>query len=186
MTKRGYFMSEKSQLILMSKYNQLMNQRMVSACSQLSGEDLLKDKGAFFKSILQSLNHILVGDILWLKRFSFHSTYYSSLKSMEIFEQPKRLDAVLFGKLSDFKQSRANLDKVIIDWCAELREDDLDKALTYKNFKGEEQCKRLGDLILHLFLHQIHHRGQITTLLSQEGIDFGETDLPEMIPEIVR
>ena len=51
------------------------------------------------------------------------------------------------------------------------------------NFKKEEHCKNFGCLILHVFLHQIHHRGQVTTLLSQENIDFGETDLPEIVPD---
>ena len=74
------------------------------------------------------------------------------------------------------------LDKVLIDWCNELNENDLDESLKYANFKDEMQNKRFGDLILHVFLHQIHHRGQVTTLLSQESIDFGETDLPEMVP----
>jgi len=46
---------------------------------------------------------------------------------------------------------------------------------------GIPHNKRFGDLILHLFLQQIHHRNQITTLLSQEYIDFGDTDLPEIV-----
>lgn len=76
------------------------------------------------------------------------------------------------------------MDNIIIKWCKELREHDIDDTLKYTNFKGEVHNKRLGDLILHVFLHQVHHRGQVTTLLSQENIDFGDTDLPEMVPDI--
>ena len=76
------------------------------------------------------------------------------------------------------------IDNIIIEWCNEIKDEDLDRPLLHKNFKGVEFNKRLGDLILHLFLHQIHHRGQITTLLSQENIDFGETDLPEIVPNV--
>ena len=177
------FVSEKSQLILMAEYNQLMNQRIFKASSALSGDSLTKDKGAFFKSIIETLSHIMIGDILWLKRFAKHPAFYNSLQPLNKIKQPKRLDAILFPEITSFTEERAILDKAIIDWCNELKENDIDAPLKYTNFKGEIHNKRLGDLVLHLFLHQIHHRGQVTTLLSQENVDFGETDLPEIIPD---
>ena len=180
----GNIMSEKSQLILMAKYNQLMNQRLLTAASELSNDSLVEDKGAFFKSVIGSLNHILIGDILWLTRFAYHPTAYSSLKPLFERKKPSRLDEILYADLSSFGEERAKIDHIIIQWCNEIIEDDLDKPLRHKNFKGVEFNKRLGDLILHLFLHQIHHRGQITTLLSQENIDFGETDLPEIVANV--
>ena len=175
-------MSEKSQLILMAEYNQLMNQRIIKASENMSSDSLSENKGAFFSSVMGTLNHILIGDCLWLKRFSNHPSAYVSLKPLSEFKTPKTLDAILFNDLASYKEERSMLDKVLIDWCNELYENDLDKPLKYANFKDEVHNKRFGDLILHVFLHQIHHRGQVTTLLSQEGIDFGETDLPEMVP----
>jgi len=177
-------MSEKSQLMLMAKYNQLMNQRLLTAASQLSPDSLAEDKGAFFKSVIASLNHILIGDILWLTRFANHPRAYTALKPLFERKKPSRLDEILYADLADFSEERAKIDSIIITWCDEIIEDDLDKPLRHKNFKGIEFNKRLGDLVLHLFLHQIHHRGQITTLLSQENIDFGETDLPEIVPNV--
>lgn len=176
-------MSEKSQLILMAEYNQLMNQRMITASGRMSNDSLKENRGAFFYSVIGTLNHILIGDILWLKRFSNHSANYVSLKSIVELKTPERLDSILFGDLVSFKEQRSILDVVLIEWCNELKESDLDKPLQYTNFKGEVHNKRMGDLILHVFLHQIHHRGQVTTLLSQEYIDFGETDLPEIVPD---
>ena len=176
-------MTEKSQLILMAEYNQLMNQRMFDACKDLSSNLLAEDKGAFFKSIIGTLNHIMIGDILWLKRFSIHSIIYTSLKPLHDMKNPEGLSVILFDEMNIFGKKRAAIDNIILKWCYELNGSDLDKPLLYTNFKGEEHSKRLGSLILHLFLHQIHHRGQITTLLSQEGIDFGETDLPEIISD---
>jgi uncharacterized damage-inducible protein DinB len=169
--------------MLMAEYNQLMNQRMTKASGHLSSVSLAANKGAFFKSVIGTLNHIMVGDILWLKRFSTHPSAYATLKPLDIIEKPKRLNSVLFSDLATFSEERAKLDSVILEWCSELKESDLDTPLKYVNYKGVANNKRLGDLILHLFLHQIHHRGQITTLLSQENIDFGETDLPEIVPD---
>lgn len=176
-------MSEKKQLILMAKYNQLMNQRIVKASESLSNDSLAANKGAFFKSVIGTLNHIMIGDILWLKRFATHPSAYVSLQPLNEIERPSGLGVILFNELASFGEERASLDHVIIDWCNELQENDLDKPLNYTNYQGKVHNKRLGDLVLHVFLHQIHHRGQVTTLLSQEGIDFGETDLPEMIPD---
>jgi len=175
--------SEKSQLILMAEYNQLMNQRILQASKKLPNNVLVADKGAFFKSIVGTLNHIMVGDIWWLKRFS--NLPYLSLQPIRELEKPKRLDEILYGDLDVFGKERAVLDVIIISWCNEVNEEDLGCPLKYYNSKGEEHSKRLADLILHLFLHQIHHRGQITALLSQEKIEFGETDLPEIIPDMM-
>lgn len=47
--------------------------------------------------------------------------------------------------------------------------------------QGLDLNRRLSDLITHLFMHQVHHRGQVTTLLSQYRIDFGKTDLLEFL-----
>ncbi|MFV2056393.1 MAG: DinB family protein [Thiohalomonadales bacterium] len=176
-------MSEKSQLILLAKYNRLMNERIIEASESLSIDSFNENKGAFFSSVVGTLNHILNGDILWLERFSAHSSAYVSLKPISGLKIPKELNAILFGDLVSFKEERSMLDRVIIEWCNELKEDDLKDSLQYTNFKGEAHSKRFGDLILHVFLHQIHHRGQITTLLSQESIDFGDTDLPEIVPD---
>ncbi len=177
-------MSEKSQLILMAEYNQLMNQRMFNAANSLPISVLTENKGAFFKSILMTMSHIMIGDILWLKRFSNHQSDYESLRSMKQISKPERLDAILFNEIDAFIKERAKLDGIIINWCNELKENDINKPHTYTNFAGETHTKRLGSLILHLFLHQVHHRGQVTTLLSQENVDFGETDIPEIVPDI--
>ncbi len=176
-------MTEKTQLLLMAKYNQLMNQRLIDASANLSQSALAEDKGAFFKSVIGSLNHIMVGDILWMKRFATHPANYQSLRRLEGFEVPEGLTAMLFSDLPTFSKVRAKLDGNLIEWCNELTENNLDTTLKYQDTKGVQHAQRFGDLILHLFLHQIHHRGQITTLLSQEGIDFGDTDLPEIVPE---
>ena len=65
--------------IHMAYYNRRMNQQIIASCQRLSEQQLKQDKGAFFKSILGTLNHLWVGDRIWLARFSQHSTHYKSL-----------------------------------------------------------------------------------------------------------
>jgi uncharacterized damage-inducible protein DinB len=81
------------------------------------------------------------------------------------------------------KAEREKLDEVIIRWIKGVSESDIDDYLLYKNMAGIPQRKSIESLISHLFLHQIHHRGQATTLISQSGVDFGETDILEIIDD---
>jgi len=166
----------------MAEYNQLMNQRLYKATSQLSDIEIKEDKGAFFKSIFGTLNHILTGDIIWLNRFYKIPKKQETLVYISEINQPKSLDSQTFNTLSELKTEREKIDDIIIQWISSLSEKDINFTVTYKNMQGIEFRKNLASLINHLFLHQIHHRGQITTLLSQSGVDFGETDLIEIIP----
>lgn len=176
-------MSEINQLLLLAEYNQLMNKRQYAAAANLSKDQLGKDKGAFFKSVLGTLNHILVGDIIWLKRFAEHPSSVESLSYIREMEKPSKLNSVLFTELHSLKEKREKIDEAIVNWVAGLGEDDLNECITYTNMTDNSFSKPFVSLIHHLFLHQVHHRGQVTTLLSQYGVDFGETDLIEIINE---
>lgn len=160
-----------------------MNQRQYAASAYLSKNELCEDKGAFFKSVLGTLNHIMVGDIIWLKRFAEHPSSSESLSYIREIEKPKKLSLVLFTDLDRLKEEREIIDKVILGWVKELKYDDINECITYTNMAGNSFSKPFVSLIHHLFLHQIHHRGQVTTLLSQYGVDFGETDIIEIINE---
>jgi len=166
----------------MAQYNQWMNEKLYSTAGQLCDDALNQDQGAFFKSILGTLNHILVGDLVWLKRFANHLAAHPALDYVRNIETPKSLDQILYTDFSELGDKRKQLDQVIIDWCQQLTDSDLATALTYHNMKDEPATKNFGSLILHLFNHQTHHRGQVTTLLSQNGLDVGETDLLALIP----
>ena len=54
----------------MAQYNEMMNSRLYALCATLPEEELRRDRGAFFKSIYASLNHIMYGDLAFLSRFT--------------------------------------------------------------------------------------------------------------------
>jgi uncharacterized damage-inducible protein DinB len=176
-------MSLKDHFELLSIYNQWMNSKIYEAVGQLSETDLVKDRGAFFGSILGTLNHIIVGDTVWLKRFATHPSCMGLLREVASLENPTSLDQIVFNDLGSLYEQRSWLDSKIINWIAELSEDDLDFILSYYNTKGIPANKRYSSLVLHFFNHQTHHRGQVSTLLSQAGVDIGVTDLLAQIPE---
>ena len=184
MRKQGIFvLSETDQFILLAEYNQLMNQRQYSASANLAEHELSEDKGAFFKSVLETLNHIMVGDIIWLKRFAEHPSSSDALSYICEIEKPKNLNSVLYTDLEKLKEEREKIDSVILNWTKKLEDSDIKGCITYKDMAGNAFTKPFVSLIHHLFLHQVHHRGQVTTLLSQYGVDFGETDIIEIINE---
>lgn len=175
-------MSLKSNFELLANYNQWMNKNIYDAASTLNASELSEDRGAFFSSIIGTLNHILVGDIIWLKRFSEHPTQLKSLDYVRSLEKPQALNSILYTDLETLRDARAKIDDTIQAFICEITDGALSSSLTYKNTKGELFNKNWGHLIQHLFNHQTHHRGQISTLLSQAGVNIGLTDLLASIP----
>lgn len=167
---------------LMGRYNQWMNNRLYITAGKLDDAALAADQGVFFKSVLGTLNHIMVADLVWLKRFATHPATYSALDYVRSIDKPSSLDLMLYQDFSALDAQRKLLDQVIIDWCCQLTATDLAHKLVYNNMKGESFTKNYGSLIFHFFNHQTHHRGQITTLLSQNNLDVGVTDLLVLIP----
>jgi uncharacterized damage-inducible protein DinB len=151
----------------MSTYNQWMNQQLYQVCANITDVDRKSDRGAFFKSIHGTLNHILIADQIWLGRFT---------------EQPfgAKLDGELYSNFSELRAERERVDLTMIDWAENLAPDWLNEQLTYTNSSGLTRTLPYWLLVTHMFNHQTHHRGQLTTLLNQMGYAPGVTDLPAM------
>ena len=155
--------------ILMARYNQWMNRKLYQACEGLSEAQRKQDVGAFFGSIQGTLNHLLSGDTVWMRRF------------------PGRPTAGLHARMEfhpDFAALRAMrevFDSEIVDWARKLDPAWLVADFTYtRQSENQVVTRPAWQLVTHMFNHQTHHRGQITTMLSQFGVDPGVTDLPAM------
>ncbi len=175
-------MSLKSNFELMADYNQWMNKSIYEAASKLSASKLSENRGAFFGSIIGTLNHILVGDTIWLKRFADHPSKLKALEPIRDFQKPQTLDVILYTDFEKLLSAREEMDITIQEFICELSDEVISSPLVYSNTKDEPFTKNLGYLIQHFFNHQTHHRGQVSTLLSQAGVDLGVTDLLVSIP----
>jgi uncharacterized damage-inducible protein DinB len=175
-------MSTPAQAMLMATYNEWMNAKLYDAAAKLPAAELAKDRGAFFGSILGTLNHLVVGDTIWLKRFAAHPANPAALGAVRALPQPSALNEVLFTDLGELRVRRQLIDAAIKEWAASLTDADLAHVLRYANTKGVKSQKRFSSLVTHFFNHQTHHRGQATTLLTQAGQDVGVTDLLALIP----
>jgi uncharacterized damage-inducible protein DinB len=153
----------------LARYNEWMNSRLFALCATLPDSELHADRGAFFKSIHATLNHIAYADLAFLSRFTGTPA-----------EAPP-LGVDLFGSFAALREARAALDQRLLDWTATLTDAWLAEPLTYTSkVDGVTRTRPRWFLLSHLYNHQAHHRGQVTTLLAQRGLDMGSTDLPFM------
>jgi uncharacterized damage-inducible protein DinB len=163
--------------VMLAAYNRWMNQRMYEAAGTLSEDALCRDRGAFFGSILRTLNHIAVADTIWLHRFSQAPEATALREALKPYPLPTSLRRELADTLSGLVPYRTALDAVITQWTHTLTIPQLAGMLAYCNTTGAAFCKPMSQVVLHFFNHQTHHRGQASTLLCQAGVDPGVTDL---------
>ena len=150
----------------MAAYNRWMNERLYESCAALPDEQRKRDLGAFFKSIHGTLNHLLLADRVWMGRFT------------SVPFQVRSLAQELYPDYGELRTERARTDNAISEWAATLRPADFERELTYTSIdKPQPRKLPLGLAIVHFFNHQTHHRGQVSTLMKQCGVDPGVTDL---------
>ena len=136
-------------------YNAWANSRLYDAAARLSNEQYRADRGAFFKSVHGSLNHLLVTDRIWMQRFTGEG------------EAPNRLDAILFETLDELRVARETEDRRIVDFVERLDEARIAGTIKYRRVSSPEQFEQhLAPALAHWFNHQTHHRGQIHALLT--------------------
>lgn len=176
-------MASDARFTLLATYNQWMNRRLYDAAAALTDEALAQDRGAFFGSVLGTLNHLVVADTIWLKRFAAAVDASPMLAALDDTPMPAALDAMPYATLAALRARREWLDALILRWVDTLTPAQLSSRLTYTNTKGTPFTCSVEGLLTHLFNHQTHHRGQVTTLLSQAGVEVGVTDLLALLPD---
>jgi uncharacterized damage-inducible protein DinB len=158
----------------MAAYNRWMNDKLYAACAELSDAERKLDRKAFFGSIHGTLNHLLLADRVWFGRFIGRPF------------KVDRLNQELYADFAELRAERSLTDQDIEGWTHGLTDAQLAGKLKYTSIVNPEP--RVYDLwvcVTHFFNHQTHHRGQVTTLLTQCGKDYGVTDLI-MLPEVAQ
>lgn len=157
-------------------YNRDFNQRLFELANSLSDDDRKQDRGAFFGSIHATFDHILLADRAWLTRFRDANIAADALVNTQLLENLRGPGQLLFDDWQGLQLARQETDNAITNWTNALTTTDIEQTMHYQNSKGETRDHPAWLAITHLFNHQTHHRGQITTLLSQLGLDPGLTD----------
>ena len=156
----------KSKFESLAGYNGWANSRVYGAAEALPDALYRKEHGAFFGSIHRTLNHMLIGDWIWMNRFTGDGP------------APRELDAVPFADFEDLKAARVSEDARIADYIGSLSEAAIDGTIAYRTISNPADMEQpLADALLHFFNHQTHHRGQVHCLLTQLGGSAPSLDL---------
>jgi uncharacterized damage-inducible protein DinB len=143
---------------MFAAYNRWANALVYDAAAALTEDERTRGSGAFFGSLLGTLNHLLVADRIWMKRFTGEG------------EAPKALDAVLFADFARLRAAREAEDARIVSWVETLTPKALAGRFTYMTVTDlRTVSQRLAPALAHFFNHQTHHRGQAHMILTTLG-----------------
>ena len=156
----------KSHFTMFAAYNTWANSVLYAAAAALADEDYRLDRGAPFKSLHGTLNHILVADRIWMKRFTSDG------------DAPAKLDTILYDDYALLRVAREAEDARIIAWINDLRPEAFTGRFTYTTVTDLRTIsQRLAPALAHFFNHQTHHRGQASAILTGFGEEAPQMDL---------
>jgi uncharacterized damage-inducible protein DinB len=121
----------------MSLYNQRMNTQLIASCLSLSNDLLEKETHSFFSNIISYWNSILFGDLILVGRLALNQTGKLSPQDLSAFPTPKSPQDIYYSKLTDIAVLRKQVDELIIQYCANLTEDDCEKFNYLHNNRGQ-------------------------------------------------
>jgi uncharacterized damage-inducible protein DinB len=156
---------------MMARYNAWQNSALREMVLAMDRDELTKERGAFFGSIMGTLNHLLWGDTLWMSRFDGGAGSDMSIKeSVDLTPTP-----------AVWAADRFRVDGRITLWTQNLKSVDLVGDLTwFSGAVGRDMSKPMALCVTHFFNHQTHHRGQVHAMLTAAGQKPIDTDIPFM------
>lgn len=145
----------KSNYVMLAHYNRWANKRVYDVVEALPEADYHADKGAFFKSLHGTLNHLLLADQLWLRRFTGKGPVHT------------KLDTILHEDFASLQKARVAEDERIVAFIDGLSESDLAGTFSYTPITNPELVTQpLEPALIHFFNHQTHHRGQAHAIIT--------------------
>ena len=142
-------------------FNAWANERLHGACAQLDEERLRADVGAFFRSILGTLNHILLVDLLYMDRLHGRTSPF------------KGLDEPVCASFAELRVRQAEQDRRFIDYVASLSAHALQGQVRFRTLLSKPKIWTvpMSLYLANLFQHQAHHRAHVHNMLSQQGVE---------------
>jgi uncharacterized damage-inducible protein DinB len=137
-------------------YNRWANERLYEAAAGLPEKDYRQARGAFFGSLHGTLNHMVLADRIWMRRFTDTGPTYT------------RLDEILYDDLPSLTAARRDEDERIVAYVDALTEAEVEAPFSYRTIVGPSDITQpRRSALAHFFNHQAHHRGQAHSLVTQ-------------------
>jgi len=154
---------------MLARYNTVANERLFAKCAELDDAEYRKPRPGSFGSIHGLLNHILLGDRIWMARFEGGGPVTPPL------------NLVLFDDFSALRSARIADDLRIESFFASLDDRFFARSFAYSNNQGKGYVETAHVACTHLFNHQTHHRGQVHVMLSQTSVAPPSLDLHRIL-----
>jgi len=154
----------------MALYNKRANAEMFGVLAKLTDKARRRDTGSWFGSIHRLVNHIIIADMHWLNRF--RPVFPESTVLSDPRLSPTRLSWQhdLCEDFDDLHNERRFVDDRIIAWFEECPEDRYGNSFQYLDSAENLRSSVVGQAFEFLFVHQIHHRGQVSQVLDTLGL----------------
>jgi uncharacterized damage-inducible protein DinB len=150
----------------MALNNAWSNRRLHDACAKLSDAAFAASRVSFFPSLRATLNHILTVDWYYIEALEGGGRGYA------IFD-----NEIPFPRFADLAEAQQASDRKLVQFCAGLRDSDLARQVLLDRAERGVKQETVATVLPHLFIHQIHHRGQAHAMLA------GTTVAPPQLDE---
>lgn len=153
-------------LLYLAGYNRWANARIFDVAYSLADVDRRRDCQGFFKNLHATLDHVIVAERIWLARWNGDPQPFDDLATP------------LHDNFEALEKARIAQDHVLSEMVDRNDDAALAQELSYHNMAGEPLKLQKGLILLHLFNHATHHRGQCHHMLTQLGADAPVLDMP--------
>jgi uncharacterized damage-inducible protein DinB len=154
---------------IFARYNRVANERLYEQVGKLDIAEYRRERRGSFGSIHALLNHILVGDRIWMSRFAGGG------------KTTPPLNTILFETFAEINAARTEEDASIVAFFEKVDDGFLTRQLAYTNSFGKDCVVEAGPAVLHFFNHQTHHRGQVHVMLSQTEVSPPALDMHRLL-----
>ena len=143
----------------MARNNAWSNHRLLGACRRLTEAEYRARRVSFFPSIHLTLNHILIVDWYYIDALE------GGGRGPALYEEEE--PCATLAALSEAQQAS---DRRLLAYCDGADADRLAAPVTLVRAEGKRYVEKAADVLSHLFVHQIHHRGQVHAMLAGTSV----------------
>jgi uncharacterized damage-inducible protein DinB len=154
---------------MLARYNRIANERLYEQCGRLDLDEYLRERKGSFGSIHRLLNHMLLGDRIWMSRFAGGGNTTPPLNSIQC------------ETFAELRSARTEQDASIEAFFEKVDSDFLHRSMPYINSQGKSYVETVPVAVLHFFNHQTHHRGQVHVMLSQTPVKPPSLDMHRIL-----
>jgi uncharacterized damage-inducible protein DinB len=161
----------------LASYNRLANASLIGLLSALPTPELAKPRGSHFGSIQGILDHVIMCDINWLRRFRELFGADEALNRPRLAPAGHAWTSFEFPVFGEYLRERATVDAIFEDWIAEADSSRFGEVLVYSDSHGNPRRYYFRQALDHVFNHQTHHRGQVSQILDELGVEHDFSNL---------